>query len=99
MPCFAGCWRSAQGDFCAGGWDLDGGRSGRGAGTEGRKSGAGAGAGWAGSCVRPAGHPALCFDRMPPGRQDVGGRSGDVHHVGDPADREALPDAIAVGRA
>ena len=54
MPCFAACERPAQGDFCAGGRDLGG------IGTAVAQTGAGAG--WTGSCVRPAGHPALCFD-------------------------------------
>ena len=61
MPFFAACERPAQDDFCAGGRDLGG------AGTAVAQTGAGAG--WTGSCVRPAGHPALCFDRVPPGRQ------------------------------
>jgi hypothetical protein len=68
MPCFAACQRPAQGDFCAGGRDRGG------DGTAVAQTGAGAG--WTGSCVRPAGHPALCFDRVPPGRQDIGGGDG-----------------------
>jgi len=78
-------------------WRAGSGRRWDGWGTAGAQTEAGAG--WTGSCVRPAGHPALCFDRGPPGRHDVCRRPGDVHHVGDPADRQRLLDAIAVSRA